>query len=151
MRILEKLNFKIFRGSMPPDHPRLLALSALDLILAGQTLNCFRRARLSMPFPTTDKKMAPFAKSLPTCIKDMNHALTILKQFSFPGNNKFLFTIDIASLSTVIPNNEGLVAYELKHFFDQRTVREPSTDTLLHLAELVLTLLNCLTFSRRNL
>ena len=43
-----------------------------------------------------------------------------------------------------IPNNEGLLA--LKYFFDQRTVKEPSTDTLLRLAELVLTL-NCFTFS----
>ena len=45
-----------------------------------------------------DKKMAPFIKSLPTYIKDTNHALNILKQFSFPGNNKFLFTMDITSL-----------------------------------------------------
>ena len=88
--------------------------------------------------------MAPFVKSLPTYIKDTNHALNILKQFSFPGNNKFLFTMDITSLYTVIPNNEGLLA--LKYFFDQRTVEEPSTDTLLRLAELVLTL-NCFTFS----
>ena len=91
-----------------------------------------------------DKKMAPFVKCLPTYIKDTNHALNILKQFSFPGNNKFLFTMDITSLYTVIPNNEGLLA--LKYFFDQRTVKEPSTDTLLRLAELVLTL-NCFTFS----
>ena len=41
-------------------------------------------------------------------------------------------------------NNEGLQA--LKHFFDQRTTKEPSTQTLLRLAELVLTL-NCFSFS----
>ena len=52
--------------------------------------------------------------------------------------------MDITSLYTVIPNNEGLLA--LKYFFDQRTVKEPSTDTLLRLAELVLTL-NCFAFS----
>ena len=52
--------------------------------------------------------------------------------------------MDITSLYTVIPNNEGLLA--LKYFFDQRTVKEPSTDTLLRLAELVLTL-DCFTFS----
>ena len=74
-----------------------------------------------------DKKMAPIVKSLPTYIKDTNHALNILKQFSY----------------TAIPNNKGLLA--LKYFFDQRTVKEPSTDTLLRLAELVLTL-NCFTF-----
>ena len=44
------------------------------------------------------------------------------------------------SLYTVIPNSEGLQA--LKHFFDQRTVKEPSSETLLRLAKLVLTL-NC--------
>ena len=102
----------------------------------------------------------PFVKSLPTYIKNTNHALIILKQFSFPDNNKFLFqgprsnfeigvghrlwlntggaqdtfsyelfiilkilearahpppcsavpvfTMDITSLYTVTPNNEGL-------------------------------------------
>ena len=54
-----------------------------------------------------------------------------------------MFTMDITSLYTVIPNDEGLRA--LKHFFDQRTVKEPSSETLLRLAELVLTL-NCFSF-----
>ena len=44
MCTLEKLNFKISRGSMPPDYPSLLANLALDIIWAGLTLNCFRRA-----------------------------------------------------------------------------------------------------------
>ena len=52
--------------------------------------------------------------------------------------------MDITSLYTVIPNSEGL--QELKHFFDQRTVKEPSSETLLRLAELVLTH-NCLSFA----
>ena len=52
--------------------------------------------------------------------------------------------MDITILYSVIPNNEGLLA--LKYFFEQRTVKEPSTDTLLRFAELVLTL-NCFTFS----
>ena len=34
----------------------------------------------------------------------------------------------------------------LKHFFEKRTIKEPSTDTLLRLAELVLTL-NCFSFN----
>ena len=45
--------------------------------------------------------------------------------------------MDITSLYTVIPDDEGLRA--LKHFFDHRTVKEPSSETLLRLAELVLT------------
>ena len=52
--------------------------------------------------------------------------------------------MDITSLYTVIPNDEGLLA--LKHFFYLRTVKEPSSETLLRLAELVLTL-NCFSFA----
>ena len=116
----------------------------LCLIVAGKTLSTACSCPTELISSFLDKKMAPFVKSLPTYINDTNHALNILKQFSFPGNNKFLFTMDITSLYTVIPSNEGLLA--LKYFFDQRTVKEPSTDTLLRLAELVLTL-NCFTFS----
>ena len=51
--------------------------------------------------------------------------------------------MDITSLFTFIPNDEGLRA--LRHFFDHRTVKEPSSETLLRFAELVLTL-NCFSF-----
>ena len=57
--------------------------------------------------------------------------------------DKLIFTMYITSLYTVIPNYEGLWA--LKHFFDHYTVKEPSSETLLRLAELVLTL-NCFSF-----
>jgi len=50
------------------------------------------------------------------------------------GENKLIFTMGIASLYTVIPNNEGLQA--LRFFFDQHTIKEPSSETLLCLAEL---------------
>ena len=87
--------------------------------------------------------MAPIVKTLLSYIKDSQHALEIFRDFSFLGQNKLIFTMDITSLYTVIPNDEGLRA--LKHFFDQRTVKEPSSETLLRLAELVLTL-NCFSF-----
>ena len=44
MCILEKLNFKISRGSMPPGPPIETVPSALDHIIAGPTLNYFRWA-----------------------------------------------------------------------------------------------------------
>ena len=91
-----------------------------------------------------DKIMAPIVKSLPSYIKDSQHALEILCDFNFLGEDKLIFTMDISSLYTVIPNSEGLQA--LRYFFDQCTVTEPSSETLLHLAELVLTL-NCLSFA----
>ena len=87
--------------------------------------------------------MTPIVKSLPSYIKDSNHALEIFRNFNFSGENKIIFTVDITSLYTVIPNNEGLQA--LKYFFNQRPIKKPSSETLLRLAELVLTL-NCFSF-----
>ena len=80
--------------------------------------------------------MAPIVRSLPSYVKDSQHALQIFRDFNFLGEDKLIFTMDITSLYTVIPNGEGLLA--LKHFFDLRTVKEPSSETLLRLAELVL-------------
>ena len=53
--------------------------------------------------------MAPIVKTLPSYIKDSRHALEIVREFHFLGQDKLLFTMDI------------------KHFFDQRTVKEPSS------------------------
>ena len=64
----------------------------------------------------------------------------IFRDFNFLSQNKLIFTMDITSLYTVIPNEEGLRA--LKHLLDQRTVKEPSSETLLRLAELAFTV-NC--------
>ena len=88
--------------------------------------------------------MTPIVKSLPSYIKDSQHALEIFRDFNFLGRDKFIFTIDITSLYTVIPNSEGLLA--LKYFFDQRISKEPSSEMLLRLAELVLTI-NCFSFA----
>ena len=73
-----------------------------------------------------------------------NHALKTFCDFNFPGQNKLIFTMDITSLYIVIPNYEGLLA--LKYFFDQRANKQRSTETLIRLTELVLTL-NCFSFS----
>ena len=69
-----------------------------------------------------DRIMTPIVKALPSYIKDSTHALKSFRDFNFSGQDKLIFTMDITSLYTVIPNSEGLQA--LKHFFDQRTVKE---------------------------
>ena len=87
--------------------------------------------------------MAPLVKQLPTYVKDSSHALQILESFSFTGSHRYLFTMDIKSLYTVIPNNDGLQA--LKYHLDLRPEQQPPTNTLVRLAELVLNL-NCFDF-----
>ena len=94
-----------------------------------------------------DGIMSPLVRDLETYVKDTNHALNIINDFRFDDTmtgERFLYTMDIKSLYTVIPNNSGLEA--LAHFLDKRTVLEPPTSTLTRLAELVLTL-NAFTFN----
>ena len=80
-----------------------------------------------------DNVMFPLGKTLPSYIKDTKHAL----QFS----TKYVSTFQrFKSLYTVIPHRDGLEA--LKFFLNKRTLSEPSTSTLIRLAELVLTLNN---------
>ena len=87
-----------------------------------------------------DGVMFPLVKTLPSYIKDTKHALQIFDQIRFSGSHKFIFTMDVKSLYTVIPHRDGLEA--LKFFLNKRTILEPSTTTLILLAKLVLTLNN---------
>ena len=73
--------------------------------------------------------------------KKKKHALEIFRYFNFLSQNKFIFTMNITSLYTVILDDRGVRALKL-FFFNQRTVKEPSSETLLRLAELAFTV-NC--------
>ena len=86
-----------------------------------------------------DLILQPIVASLPSYLKDTNHTLQVLQNFSFPSDpsNCFLFTMDVTSLYTSIPHSDGLLA--LKHFLTEDERSLPVT-TLLRLAELVLTL-----------
>ena len=66
--------------------------------------------------------------------------LNILDSFRFRDvdGQRLIFTMDIKSLYTVIPNERGLRA--LRYYLDKREILEPPTVTLLRMAELVLTL-----------
>ena len=83
-----------------------------------------------------DQIMCPLVRNLGTYVKDTNHALRIFNDFHF-GNTttgeRFLYTMDIKSLYTVIPNNSGLEA--LAYFLNKRPVLDPPTSTLTRLAE----------------
>ena len=93
--------------------------------------------------------MSPLVANLTTYVKDTTHALEIVNSFDFNSSNpnqRFLFTMDIKSLYTVIPNDSGLQA--LSYFLNKRPVLEPPTSTLTRLAELVLKL-NAFSFDQQ--
>ena len=86
-----------------------------------------------------DDILQPIVQNFPSYMKDMNQMLRITKDFTFPGDGSpQLFTMDVKSLYTVIPNHDGLRA--LKHLLDRRADQDHPTSTILRLAELVLTL-----------
>ena len=60
-----------------------------------------------------DEVMSPLVANLTTYVKDTTHGLEIVNSFDFNNlnpNQRFLFTMDVKSLYTVIPNDSGLQA-----------------------------------------
>ena len=87
-----------------------------------------------------DHLTTPFVRSRDSYVKDTTHMLNILDSLRLRDGDgqRLIFTMDIKSLYTVIPNDGGFRA--LQYYFDKREILEPPTDTLLRMAELVLTL-----------
>ena len=87
-----------------------------------------------------DTLLQPIVHKLPSFLKDTNDTLTMLENFKSnpPFSPSILYTMDVCSLYTSIPHQDGLQA--LKFFLDKRVVKIPPTDILLRLAELVLTM-----------
>ena len=95
------------------------------------------RAATSQIATYLDHLLTPIVKQLPTYVKDSSAALRVFNNFRFTGAHRYLFTVDVKSLHTVIPHKDGLLA--LKHFLDKREIQVTPTSTLVRLAELVLT------------
>ena len=79
-------------------------------------------------------------RSLGSYVKETTLTLNTPDSFRFRDGDgqRLVFTMDIKLLYTVIPNDGGLCA--LEYYLDKREMLEPPTDTLLRMAELVLTL-----------
>ena len=91
----------------------------------------------------TDILLSPLVPNLPSYLKDTQHFLEIIKEkgTSLPANT-LLCTLDVNSLYTNIPNEEGrrAVAFWLSKFRPQVTIPqgEPSNSSLLSLLKMVL-------------
>ena len=74
--------------------------------------------------------MAPIVKTLPSYIKDSQHALEIVRDFNFLGQDKLLFTVDITSLHSVICHSVAqkifLIHVLLKNLFLKHDSAQPN-------------------------
>ncbi|XP_072016901.1 uncharacterized protein [Amphiura filiformis] len=70
-----------------------------------------------------DEILRPIVESLPTYVRDSPHALRILNELDIHDERLLLFTMDVKSLYTCIPHDEGLRA--LRFFLDQRSEKIP--------------------------
>ena len=104
--------------------------------------NCPGRPISSHSCPTIyiaqfiDEILRPIVSALPSYVQDSSHALCIFNDQQFGTESVLLFTMDVCSLYTSIPYNEGLDA--IKYYLDRRSDKNPSTATILRLTELVL-------------
>ena len=84
-----------------------------------------------------DSHLQPLAKKVKSYIKDTNDFVNKLKRVPKLPDNAIMCTIDVVGLYPSIPHNEGLAA--LKRVLEKRGTKKVSTESLVELAEIVLT------------
>ena len=84
-----------------------------------------------------DHTLKPLVQRLPSHVKDTAHFLNLLNTITVPPHH-ILMTIDVSSLYTNIPHNEGIEA--CKQQLLTRTVEEPPTWLITSLLRFILTL-----------
>ena len=61
-----------------------------------------------------DNHLQPVVKQIPSCIKDTNHFINKINNFSVPFNSIWV-TMDVRSLYISIPNNKGIAATKKRY------------------------------------
>ena len=86
-----------------------------------------------------DHHFQPVVKEIPSYIKDTNHFINKVNNYSVPVNS-ILVTMDVRSLYTSIPNNEGIAA--TKKSYDSCSHKTLLTKIIITFLALILTLNN---------
>jgi len=119
--LLPKIHKMLSPSDIPPGRPIVSACSC-----PTERISAF----LDMIFQ-------PYVKSLPSYVKDTNHALSLFNEHTFSDPEpRLLFTMDVSSLYTSIPHDDGLKS--IKYFLDQNPPSDITIDTVLKLTSLVL-------------
>ena len=113
------INKREFRFLAPPDHPRERSFYLLPKVHKSDwPTPCMPRGR---PIVSDVKSvsrncaslvehfLAPIARSLPSYVRDSMHAISLIKNFVLP-NDALLFTLDVTSLYTNIPHEDGIAS-----------------------------------------
>lgn len=127
-------NSLIYDGGLPPTAKNLIITThrtyQIYFLPESPTIQAaplFLHAVAQLPELVSnylDSFMLPIVEILPTYYKNANHALRILNYFQFHPESKFLFTINVKYLYTVIPTDEGLYSREsARNLFDRCTVK----------------------------
>lgn len=77
-----------------------------------------------------DLHLRPHVEDLPSYLKDTTYYLNKTPSSGLPDHT-FLVTMDVTSLYTNIPHDEGIEA--CREVWDSRTIQQPSTESLLKL------------------
>ena len=94
-----------------------------------------------------DYHLNPLVKKIPSYIKDTSDFLLKLERLTDLPPDPILVTLDVKSLYTNIPHDEGIVACKLA--LDSREVLQPPTEDLVRLMKMILTM-NNFTFDDEN-
>ena len=82
-----------------------------------------------------DHHLGPLVKNIPSYVKDTNDFLSKLHEIRVPPGS-LLVTLDVSSLYTNIPHDEGLEA--CREALNTRGITDPPTDDVINLINLVL-------------
>ena len=98
-----------------------------------------------------DHHLKPLVQTTQSFIEDTTHFLSKLEQLGQLPANSLLVTLDVSSLYTNIPHNEGISA--CGHFLDTRDRNSSTvgTETLCDLIRMILTMNNSVYFQRQTL
>jgi hypothetical protein len=84
-----------------------------------------------------DNILKPHMESLPSYVKDTTDFIRKIQNITNISTESFLVTMDVSSLYSNIPHNDGIKACQ--YYLNQRTGQQHSVKDILHLIEIVLT------------
>ena len=85
-----------------------------------------------------DHFIQPFVRKIPSYLRNSNHLINILRNLNIPSH-AILCTLDVTSLYTNIPNDEGIEAVKKTLFRNRDPSENPTNASICNLLKLVLT------------